>query len=165
MVGVAGWTTGSSSGCGAAPNRKTSICKITGAGWRPDAGWGVGLTVTIKSGLTRLWATPRLRKCISRPTHTGPNRPPGRPCSPGTNDAPTGADRARRYAMTARGSKALEVRPPAAVQLQTLQKSEREDEQCPGRLVLSFRKFFTANQYRVKLRRSGAAMLENSEVE
>src|SRR6266487_128834 len=143
MVGVAGWTTGSSSGSGAAPNMKTSICKIMATGCRPDAGWRIGLTVTMPSDLTRLWVMPPLRKCTWRPTHTAPSRPPGKPCDLGTEDAAIRSGPARRNARI-RTTKRLEVRPPAAVKVRALQKSEREDGQCPSPLVLSFRKFFKA---------------------
>jgi len=126
-----------------------SICKIMATGWRPDAGWGVGLMATMPSGPTRPWVMPLRRKCISRPTHTAPSRPPGKPCDPGTADAATRSRppgrNARRIGTTKRRTtKKLEVRPPAAVRVRSQQKSEREDGQCPSPLVLSFRKFFEA---------------------
>src|SRR6059036_2384531 len=135
MVGVAGWTTGSSSGCGAVPSMKTSIGKITAADWMPDADWGVGLTATMKSVRTKPWATPRLRQFISRPTHTGPSQPPGKPCGPGAGNAPTKSNAPQPGVRIASRSKTLAVRPPAAVKVRTLQNSEREDGQCQPRLV------------------------------
>ena len=122
----------------------TGTDQVWAAGWMPDVGWGVGSTATMKSGLTRPWATRHPRPCILRPTHTGPSRPPRKPCGSRTEGSGSGPKPPGPGALITSESKKLEVRPPAAVKTRTLQKSEREDGQCQPQLVLSFRKFFEA---------------------
>ena len=111
----------------------------------PGGGWAGGLSATTPSGPTRLWATPRRRKCTSRRTPTEPSPPLGRRCNPPAEIAAAHTDhRPRRAASAAARPNRLEVRPPAAVRSRTLQKTGREDGQWPARLVLSSRTFFEA---------------------
>src|SRR5208282_3873736 len=116
MGEAAGWTTGSSSGCGGAPNMRTSICRITATGWRLDADWADGLTATTGCDHTRRWAMRRRRTRMLMPARTEPNQPGGKRCSlpdAGATAALDGETSARRK---------LEIRPPAAVEWGTLRK-------------------------------------------
>ena len=106
MAGGGGSTTGLSSGCGGAPNMRTSICRITATGWRPDAGWAGGLTAITRSVRTKRWVMRRRRKCTLIPALTAPNQPVGKRCDP------------KSQGRTER----LEIRPPAAVSIGTQRK-------------------------------------------
>src|SRR5271156_2142106 len=106
MAGGGGSTTGLSNGCGGAPNMRTSICRTTATGWRPDAGWAGGLTVTTRSVRTRRWVMRRRQKCTLIPALTVPNLPTGKRCS------------RKAQGRTER----LEIRPPAAVKMGTRRK-------------------------------------------
>src|SRR5881628_3033653 len=106
MVGGGGSTTGLSNGCGGAPNMRTSICRITATGWRPDGGWAGGLTAITRSVRTKRWVMRRRQKCTLIPAPTAPSQPTGKRCSP------------KAQGRTER----LEVRPPAAVSIGTRRK-------------------------------------------
>src|SRR6266496_1938645 len=101
-----GLTTGLSNGCGGAPNMRTSICRITATGWQPGAGWAGGLTAITRSVRTRRWVMRRRRKYTLIPAPTAPSQPIGRRCGP--------KDQGR--------TERLEIRPPAAVSIETRSK-------------------------------------------
>src|ERR1700722_2979434 len=116
MAGAAGWTTGSSNGCGGASSMRTFMCKTTAADWRRGAGWAVGLTATTRNGPTRAWVMRRRPPSIMIPAPTAPSRPDGKRCSRNL------AGKLALYDSDAVGSKRLENRPPAAVEFGTLRK-------------------------------------------
>src|SRR5258707_7368376 len=106
MAGAAGWTTGLSSGCGGAQSMRTSICRITVTGCRPDADWAGGLTAIIRNGRTRPWDMRPRRQCTLITVPTVPSRPPGKRCSPKVQGR----------------SEELEIRPRPVLRLTTLRK-------------------------------------------
>jgi putative transposase len=76
-----GSTTGSSNGCGGAPNMRTSICRITATDWRLVAGWAGGLTAITRSVRIKRWVMRRRRKCTLIPALTEPSQPVGKRCN------------------------------------------------------------------------------------
>src|ERR1700677_1858194 len=116
MAGAAGWTTGLSSGCGGASNMRIFTCRSTVADWTQGAGSADGLTATIRTGRTKGGVMRRRRPCTLIPAPTEPSRPAGKRCSRSE------AERIALFDSHAGGSKRLENRPPAAVELGTLRK-------------------------------------------
>jgi len=83
------------------------------------------LTATIRNGRTRGWVMRRRRRSTLIPALMEPSRPAGRRCS---------LSRARKLALfdsEAGGSKRLEIRPPAAVELRTLRKRRGRTGSAP----------------------------------
>ena len=104
---------------------RTFICKTMATGWRRDADWAGGLTVTIGSGPTRRWAMRRRRTPTLIPALTEPNQPNGKRCSLPDAGAIAALD------SEANGKRKLEIRPPAAVEWGTLRKRRGRTGSAP----------------------------------
>src|SRR5271154_1315398 len=104
---------------------RTFICKTMATGWRRGADWVGGLTATTGSDPTRRWAMRRQRTHILIRARTAPSPPNGKRCSLPDAGAIAALDRG------ARGSKRLEIRPPAAVEWGTLRKRRGRTGRAP----------------------------------
>src|SRR5271155_871856 len=144
MAGGGGSTTGSSNGCGGAPNMRTSICRITATGWRPDAGWAGGLTGTTRSVRIRRWVMRHRQKCTLIPVPTEPNQRVGKRCSSKDQSA----------------TERLEIRPPAAVSMGTLSNGRGRTGSATHR---SFSLFQMVLERRVNDRQTKATMTADRE--
>ena len=80
---------------------------------------------TTRSVRTKRWTMRRRRTCTLIPARTGPSRPDGKRCS--RREAGTIA----RLDREAGGKKRLEIRPPAAVALETLRKRRGRTGSAP----------------------------------
>src|SRR5438552_1627505 len=78
MGEAGGWTTDSSSDCGAARSTKRSTWPIMAMVWRPNAAWADGSRITTGSGRIRRCAMRRPRRCTFRRSPLEPSLRSGR---------------------------------------------------------------------------------------